>query len=163
MTHAILFGERSGRDVAEFLKTTMAHDGTVRVRPTPSRAETVVYQRSLADPCYEISVESFADGAASRIYDGARTEVAIGGDGRGVRALATLLAQEFGGLVQVYDHWTAVPGARADRLSPKARLCVAVFHLFGQVSGFPAAARDTAGLAALKAAIDAHLADGAPP
>ncbi|HYD66213.1 hypothetical protein [Azospirillum sp.] len=161
MTHAILFGELSGREIAEFLKSTLAHDGTVRVRPTPTEAELVVYQMSLADPSFEITVEAMADGVPSKHYDGARTEVRIDGSGRGIRALATRLAEEYGGLVQTYEQWTAVPGARPGRLSPKAKLCLAVFNLFGVPSGFPSAARDHAGLAALKEAIEAYLA--APP
>ncbi|HYH19751.1 MAG TPA: hypothetical protein VD995_14145 [Azospirillum sp.] len=162
MTHAILFGELSGRDIAEFLKSTLGHDGTVRVRPTPSEAETVIYQRSLADPCYEISVEAMADGVPSRVYDGARTEVRVEGNGLGIRALATLLAEEFGGLVRTYDQWTGSPGIRAGRLPPKAKLCLAVLNLFGSLSGFPAATQDRAGLAALGEAIDAYLADRPP-
>jgi len=158
MAHAILFGELSGREIAEFLKTAMEHDGTVRVRPTPTDAETVVYQRSLADPSFEITTEIFRDGTPSRIYDGARTEVLIEGDTRGMRALARRLAEAFGGLVQVHEHWEAEPGSRRERLAPKARLCVAVFAVFGDIGRFPAAAQDKAGLAALKDALDAYLA-----
>ena len=158
MAHAILFGELSGREVAEFLKTTLEHDGTVGVRPTPTDAETVVYQRSLADPAFELTVEAFRDGTPSRIYDGARTEVLIGGDSRGMRGLARHLAEAFGGLVQVHEHWEAVPGNRPERLAPKARLCVAVFGLLGDTGRFPAAAQDRAGLAALRDALDAYLA-----
>lgn len=157
MTHAILFGELTGREIAEFLKSRMDQDGTVAVRPTPTDAETVVYQKSLADAHYELTIEAFAEGTPSRIYDGARTEVRFQGGSRGIGALARVLAEEFGGLVQAHEHWTAIPAARADRLSPKARLCIAVLTLFGPVAGFPAAARDTAGLGALRDALDAYL------
>jgi len=158
MTDAVLFGAISAREVAEFLKGTMEHDGTVRVRPTPSDAESVVYQRSLADPEHALTVETFREGAPSRIYDGARTEVFIE-DGRGGRELVKRLAEEFGGLLRVQDDWTVVAGNRADRLSPKARLCIAVFSAFDQVSGFPRAVRDTGRLHALRDALDAYLGE----
>ena len=163
MAHAILFGELSGREIAEFLKATMEHDGTICVRPTPSEAEEVVYQRSLADPCYQISVEAFADGTPSKTYDGSRTEVSIQGDGRGIRALSTVMADEFGGLVQVHDSWKAVPGGHVEQLSPKARLCVAIFDVFGYVDRLPTALHNDAGLCALRSALDDYLTRGAPP
>jgi len=163
MTHAILFGALSGRAVAEFLKTAMEQDGTVRVRPTPTAAERIVYQRSLADSQHQILVEVFADGTPSKLYDGARTEVRIEGDGRDIRTISTLLADEFGGLVQVHDHWKALPGRHTERMPPKARLCVAVYDLFGYVGGLPTALHDVAGLRALRRALDGVLAESAPP
>jgi len=161
MTHVIVFGALTGREIAEFLKSTMTQDGTVGVRPTPSDAEAVVYQRSLTDPHYELTIEVFADGTVSRVYDGSRTEIRIEATGRGIRALATLLSEEFGGLVQVHGHWKAVPGRRADRLPPKAKLCIAVYSLFGPISRFPSAVHDIPGLGALKDSLDAYLAEHA--